>query len=107
MSAGQAIMTILLGNLIALAPLLLNAHACARYGIPFPVLVRASFGIYGANLPAILRAVVVCGWFGKRTWIGGQAIGAMLRVVWPGWTHVPGGPWMCFLLFWTLNMVVV
>src|SRR6202140_4524169 len=69
----QAIGTILLGNLIVLAPMLLNAHAGAKYGIPFPVLVRASFGVRGANLPAVLRALVACGWFGIQTWIGGPA----------------------------------
>ena len=67
----QAIFTILLGNLIVLVPLLLNAHAGAKYGIPFPVFVRASFGVRGANVPAILRAVVACGWFGIQSWIGG------------------------------------
>jgi NCS1 family nucleobase:cation symporter-1 len=73
MSWLQAISTILLGNLIVLVPMLLNAHAGAKYGIPFPVFVRASFGVRGANLPAVLRALVACGWFGIQTWIGGQA----------------------------------
>ena len=71
MSWWQAIGTILLGNLIVLVPMLLNAHAGTKYGIPFPVLVRASFGVRGANLPAVLRALVACGWFGIQTWIGG------------------------------------
>ena len=74
MSWWQAIGTILLGNLIVLIPMLLNAHAGAKYGIPFPVFVRASFGVRGANMPAVLRALVACGWFGIQTWIGGQAI---------------------------------
>ena len=74
MSWWQAIGTILLGNLIVLVPMLLNAHAGAKYGIPFPVFVRASFGVRGANVPAVLRALVACGWFGIQTWIGGQAI---------------------------------
>src|SRR4030088_1982169 len=71
MSWLQAILTILLGNLIVLVPMLLNAHAGTRYGIPFPVFVRASFGLRGANVPALLRALVACGWFGIQTWIGG------------------------------------
>src|SRR5438552_52097 len=79
----QAIMTILLGNLVVMIPLLLNAHAGTKYGIPFPVFVRASFGVRGANIPAVLRALVACGWFGIQTWIGGQAIYTMLGVVWP------------------------
>jgi len=83
MSWWQAILTILLGNLIVLVPMLLNAHAGTRYGIPFPVFVRASFGVKGANVPAVLRALVACGWFGIQTWIGGQAIYSMLQIAWP------------------------
>ena len=79
----QAIGTVLLGNLIVLVPMLLNAHAGAKYGIPFPVFLRASFGVRGANLAAMLRAVVACGWFGIQSWIGGTAIDAMLVVIWP------------------------
>ena len=103
----QAIGTILLGNVIVLIPMLLNAHAGAKYGIPFPVFVRASFGVRGANLPAILRALVACGWFGIQTWIGGQAVHALLTVIWPGIGSPPGGVWFCFFAFWLLNMVVV
>ena len=100
----QAIATILLGNLIVLVPMLLNAHAGAKYGIPFPVLVRASFGVRGANIPAVLRALVACGWFGIQTWIGGQAISSMLKIVWPAF---PGGIWVCFFAFWALNIFVI
>ena len=70
----QAILTIFLGNLIVLIPMVLNAHAGTLYGIPFPVYCRASFGTKGANVPAVLRALVACGWFGIQTWIGGEAI---------------------------------
>ena len=107
MSWIQAVFTILLGNLIVLIPMLLNAHAGTRYGIPFPVFVRASFGVRGANLPAVLRALVACGWFGIQAWIGGQAIDSMLRIVWPGAANVPGSNWICFFLFWALNMYVI
>lgn len=107
MSWIQAVFTILLGNLIVLIPMLLNAHAGARYGIPFPVFVRASFGVRGANVPAVLRALVACGWFGIQAWIGGQAIYSMLRIVWPGAANVPGSNWICFFLFWALNMYVI
>ena len=103
----QAIFTILLGNLIVLVPLLLNAHAGAKYGIPFPVFVRAPFGVRGANVPAILRAIVACGWFGIQSWIGGQAIHSMLVVFWPAAAAVPWAVWACFLGFWALNMAVV
>ncbi len=103
----QAIGTILLGNLIVLIPMLLNAHAGTRYGIPFPVFVRASFGVRGANVPAVLRALVACGWFGIQTWIGGQAIYSMLRILWPAFADVTGGVWICFLAFWALNMAVI
>jgi NCS1 family nucleobase:cation symporter-1 len=107
MSWWEAISTILLGNLIVLIPMLLNAHAGAKYGIPFPVFVRASFGVRGANIPAVLRAMVACGWFGIQTWIGGQAIYSMLRIVWPAAANLPGLAWVCFFVFWTLNMIVV
>ena len=103
----QAVGTILLGNLIVLIPMLLNAHAGARYGIPFPVFVRASFGVRGANVPAVLRALVACGWFGIQAWIGGQAIYSMLRIVWPGAANFPGSHWICFLFFWAINMFVI
>jgi len=99
----QAIGTILLGNLIVLIPMLLNAHAGTKYGIPFPVFVRASFGVRGANVPAVLRALVACGWFGIQTWIGGQAIFAMLSILWPG----KGSVWVCFAFFWLLNIAVI
>jgi NCS1 family nucleobase:cation symporter-1 len=103
----QAVGTILLGNLIVLIPMLLNAHAGAKYGIPFPVFVRASFGPVGANIPAMLRAIVACGWFGIQSWIGGQAIAAMVVVLWPQAEHMPSVTWVCFLGFWALNMFVV
>ncbi len=103
----QAVGTILLGNLIVLVPMLLNAHAGTKYGIPFPVLVRSSFGVRGANVPALLRALVACGWFGIQTWIGGQAIASMLRVVWPGAAVHPETTWICFFSFWLLNMLVI
>ena len=103
----QAVVTILLGNLIVLIPMLLNAHAGARYGIPFPVFVRASFGVRGANIPAVLRALVACGWFGIQAWIGGQAIFSMLLIVWPGAARIPGSQWICFFLFWAINMLVI
>lgn len=103
----QAVFTILLGNLIVLIPMILNAHAGAKYGIPFPVFVRASFGTRGANIPATLRAIVACGWFGIQSWLGGQAINAMLNVVWPATANMPWVLWTCFLGFWLLNMIVV
>jgi NCS1 family nucleobase:cation symporter-1 len=105
MSWKQALGTILLGNVIVLIPMVLNAHAGAKYGIPFPVYVRASFGVLGANVPAVLRALVACGWFGIQCWIGGQALFSMVKVVAPS---VGGdGVWWCFAAFWLLNMVVV
>jgi nucleobase:cation symporter-1, NCS1 family len=103
----QAIGTIFLGNVIVLVPMLLNAHAGAKYGIPFPVFVRASFGVRGANVPAILRAIVACGWFGIQTWIGGQAINSMLRVLIPSAATNPLTPWLCFFVFWGLNLFVI
>jgi hypothetical protein len=103
----QAVGTVLLGNLIVLVPMLLNAHAGTRYGIPFPVFIRASFGVRGANLPALLRAIVACGWFGIQSWIGGTAIHSMLAVIWPATTESAFAKWACFLFFWLLNMAGV
>lgn len=113
----QAILTIFLGNTIVLIPMILNGHAGAKYGIPFPVLARASFGLRLANLPAILRAIVACGWFGIQTWIGGFALFQMLKLWFPPLGTLPPifpealglqtGPAITFLLFWLLNMYVV
>jgi len=111
----QAILTIFLGNLIVLIPMILNAHAGARYGIPFPVFCRASFGTLGANVPALMRAFVACGWFGIQTWIGGNAIYKILAVFWPSIAaaDIPSAlginlpQFLCFLFFWGINMFVV
>lgn len=103
----QAILTIALGNLIVLTPMILNAHAGTKYGIPFPVLARASFGTLGSNIPALLRALVACGWFGIQTWIGGQAINAMLVVLIPSWGNFIEGPWVSFTIFWAMNVYFI
>ncbi len=111
----QAVLTIFLGNCIVLVPMILNAHAGTRYGIPFPVYCRASFGIRGANIPALMRALVACGWFGIQTWIGGKALFKLLSVEWPEWGSAPpisglGISWpelACFLAFWSINVLVV
>ncbi len=111
----QAIFTIFLGNLIVVVPMILNAHAGTRYGIPFPVLCRASFGTVGANIPALLRAFVACGWFGIQAWIGGNAIYKILAVFWPAlatgapiaFLGITGAQFACFLFFWGINMWVI
>ena len=103
----QAIFTVFLGNVLVLIPMLLNAHAGAKYGIPFPVFARASFGVLGANVPAMLRAVVACGWFGIQTWIGGQAVNAMIIALVPSWKQLSAGTAICFLVFWLLNVIVI
>src|SRR6204780_4857404 len=103
----QAIFTVFLGNVLVLITMLLNAHAGARYGIPFPVFARASFGVLGANVPALLRALVACGWFGIQTWIGGQAINAMLVALDPAWGSVRWGVPLCFAAFWLLHVIVI
>src|SRR4051794_29209117 len=103
----QAVLTVFLGNTIVLAPMLLNSHPGAKYGIPFPVLARASFGLLGANVAAVLRALVACGWFGIQSWIGGEAINTLLATVWPAWARNPHGVVICFAVFWTINLIVV
>ncbi len=115
MSWWQAVLTVFLGNVIVLFPMVLNAHAGTRYGIPFPIYCRPSFGILGANVPALLRALVACGWFGIQTWIGGEAIFKILAIFIPSWRTFPAIPWLginpaqagCFLAFWAVNIVVI
>ncbi len=103
----QAVLTVFLGNTIVLAPMLLNSHPGARYGVPFPILARASFGVLGANVAAVLRALVACGWFGIQSWIGGEAINTLLGTVWPAWQKNPHGTAICFTLFWAINLAVI
>src|SRR5690349_21539984 len=103
----QAVLTVFLGNTIVLAPMLLNSHPGAKYGIPFPVLARASFGLLGANVAAVLRALVACGWFGIQSWIGGEAINTLLATLWPAWGTNPRGVAICFVIFWGINLIVV
>jgi nucleobase:cation symporter-1, NCS1 family len=102
----QAVATVFLGNTIVLIPMLLNSHPGARYGVPFPVLARASFGVLGANVAAVLRALVACGWFGIQTWIGGEAINTLMSLA-PAWRKVPHGAAICFLAFWFINLAVI
>jgi NCS1 family nucleobase:cation symporter-1 len=111
----QAVVTIFLGNCIVLVPMIANAHAGTRYGIPFPVYCRAAFGLRGANAPAVMRALVACGWFGIQAWIGGAALHTLLATWLPGWTRSPPlaglgitpSELACFLAFWLVNMAVV
>ena len=103
----QALATVFVGNCIVLAPMLLNSHPGARYGIPFPILARASFGVLGANVAAMLRAIVACGWFGIQTWIGGEAINTLVATLWPQWKQVAAAPWVCFFAFWLINLAVI
>jgi NCS1 family nucleobase:cation symporter-1 len=110
----QALITILLGNTIVLIPILLNSHPGTKYGIPFPVFARASYGTFGSNLPALMRAIVACGWFGIQAWIGGQALNTFFGAVFPRWLtlgHKVGGhmptEWISFLLFWAINILII
>src|SRR5918911_1423826 len=112
----QGMVTILLGKTNVLIPMMLNAHAGTKYGVSFPVLCRASFGTKGANVPAILRAIVACGWFGIQTWIGGQALDALFGVMSGGWNNLAGGAtilgvalhtWIAFFLFWGIEVFII
>jgi NCS1 family nucleobase:cation symporter-1 len=111
----QALFTILLGNTIVLVPILLNSHPGTKYGIPFPVFARAAYGTVGSNLPAILRALVACGWFGIQAWIGGEALHTLFRSLLPAWHTLLGAgfdghtttEWISFLLFWAINIWIV
>ncbi|GAA3049973.1 NCS1 family nucleobase:cation symporter-1 [Pseudonocardia yunnanensis] len=110
----QAFGTITLANLIVLVPMLLNSHAGTKYGIPFPVFARAFYGVRGANLPALLRAFIACGWFGIQTWVGGQAIfvivGALAGDSWlhaAGFGGQPWTMWLSFAVFWVVQMALI
>jgi NCS1 family nucleobase:cation symporter-1 len=107
MTWAQAMITILLGNAIVLVPMILNAHAGTKYGVSFPVLCRASFGVKGANVPAILRALVACGWFGIQTWIGGLALNTLLVAALPAWAALPGNVWIAFAIFWLVQVAII
>src|SRR3954466_6201098 len=107
MTWAQAMLTILLGNAIVLVPMILNAHAGTKYGVSFPVLCRASFGVRGANIPATLRALVACGWFGIQTWIGGLALNTLLVAAWPGWSSVAANIWIAFAVFWAIQVWII
>jgi NCS1 family nucleobase:cation symporter-1 len=111
----QALVTILLGNTIVLIPILLNSHPGTKYGIPFPVFARASYGTLGSNVPALMRAIVACGWFGIQAWIGGEALNTFFNSIIRGWQTLLGGPivghtpteWLSFLLFWGINIYII
>jgi NCS1 family nucleobase:cation symporter-1 len=115
MSWTQAVMTVMLGNVVVLAPMVLNGHPGTKYGIPFPVLARASFGILGAHIPSLLRALVGCGWFGIQTWVGGSAMYQLFNVVADG--ALAGAPLPvlginaaqtgCFLGFWAIQVYFI
>ena len=103
----QALLTISLGNVIVLVPMLLNAHAGTKYGVPFPVFVRASFGVRGANFAAMARALVACGWFGIQTWLGGVALDVLTTAAWGGWANIPNHAFIAFFVFWAIQVVII
>jgi nucleobase:cation symporter-1, NCS1 family len=111
----QALITILLGNVIVLVPILLNSHPGTKYGIPFPVFARAAYGTFGSNLPALMRALVACGWFGIQSWIGGEALHTLFTSLHRGWPTLLGPgfgghtttEWISFLLFWGINIFII
>lgn len=103
----QALLTIGFGNIIVLVPLILNAHPGTKYGIPFPVLARSSFGILGSNIPALSRALVACGWFGIQTWIGGEAVTSLLKLALPVLSEFSWTPAVGFMFFWGLNVFFI
>jgi NCS1 family nucleobase:cation symporter-1 len=108
LSVSEALWTILAANFVVLIPLTLNAYPGTRYGIPCPVVMRASFGIIGSNVPSLIRAVVACGWFGVQTLFGGIAIHLMLAALFPAWAALGGtGEVIGFFIFWVLNITVV
>ena len=108
LSVMEALFTILIANIILLVPLTLNAYPGTKFGIPFPVLLRSSFGMLGSNIPCVIRGLVACGWFGIQTMFGGLAIHLFFSAISDGWASLGGvGEVIGFFIFWTLNMLVV
>src|SRR2546423_2636029 len=115
MNWSQALITILLGNSIVLIPILLNSHPGTKYGIPFPVFARAAYGTLGSNVPALMRALVACGWFGIQAWIGGEALHTFFPPGIPRWATLFGprlaGPprteWLSFLPLLVLHIFIL
>ncbi len=115
MSALQAVGIVLMGNLVVLVPILLIGHAGSRYGVPFAVLVRSSFGVQGAKLPALARAVVACGWYGIQTWIGGSTLLALTGILFHKdlsgaplpWLGIGPGQLIAFIVFWLAQLIFV
>ncbi len=108
LSVAEALWTILFANLVVLIPLTLNAYPGTRYGIPCPVVLRASFGIVGSNVPALIRALVACGWFGVQTLFGGIAIHLLFSAISDNWAALGGtGEVLGFFIFWVANVTVV
>ena len=108
LSVVEALWTILIANVVILIPLTLNAFPGTKYGIPFPVVLRSSFGIVGSNVPALIRALVACGWFGIQTMFGGLAVHLLLSALFPPWAALGGrGEVIGFFIFWVANLWVV
>jgi NCS1 family nucleobase:cation symporter-1 len=115
MSGWQAVLTVFLANAIVLLPMLLIGHAGTKYGIPYAVLARSSFGTTGARIPALMRAVVACGWYGIQTWFGGSMIYTLLGVMMGheiGAARLVGlginaAQLACFLAFWAIQFYYI
>src|SRR3989337_2251780 len=107
MSWWQGLLTVSLGNVVLLLPMLLNAHPGTKYGIPFPVLVRSSFGIRGANVAAMARALVACGWVGIPTWIGPLPLDPLMTTLASGWADIDGHKAIAFAVFWLIQVAII
>lgn len=113
----MAVLCVALGNIVVLVPLVINAHAGTRHGVSFPVFIRASFGVFGSNVPSLMRALVACGWFGIQTWWGGEALYILIRIlcpaswslpdVTPAWLGISTGELLAFAGFWALQVIII
>jgi cytosine/uracil/thiamine/allantoin permease len=105
----EALFIILAGNIIITVPMILNGHAGVKYGVPFPVIGRASFGIRGIHIAAVVRGIVACGWFGIQTWIGGLAFYAIWHAIMGSEPAIglDAGKFIGFALFWILNVFFI
>ena len=109
------ILAIGVGSLVIFLLMTLVGFAGVKTGVPYPVLARASFGTFGANLPALVRAVVACFWYGAQTSAASGAIVALLTrssaiAEFNRSSHLLGHTSLetiCFIVVWALQLLII
>ncbi|WP_342514415.1 NCS1 family nucleobase:cation symporter [Sporosarcina sp. FSL K6-1522] len=117
LSVGQVFWSIVIASIILAGVMVLSGHAGAKYGIPFSMLLRTSYGTKGAMLPGIIRGCIAAVmWFGFQTYAGSLAFTILIGKLWPAYLHL-GGDWnlfglslpglISFIAFWLFNILFV